>query len=74
MEGKLKTAKEGKRLKKEEKTLIKNTFILVFPSFILSIISMMPNSVYLSIVSIGLFFYQAILIQNYISAQINRQV
>ena len=56
-----------KELSSSEKKSIWTTFTLLFPSLILTIvIAIIPRSIEISLLSILLFFYQAILLKSFV--------
>ena len=65
----LKKAKagKGKELTKGEKQSVWTTFTLLFPSLLLTFISMIfERSIEISVIAILLFFYQGILLKSFV--------
>lgn len=59
--------KKIKRMDITEKKSILTTFLLLFPSMIIALIATVNQSNLLSGITIALFFYQAILLKNFVS-------
>ncbi len=55
-----------KELTETEKKSVLTTFILLFPSMIIAILTMAETSIFIGILAIALFCYQAILLKNFI--------
>ena len=66
-EMKAKKKKEGKKpISEKTKKSVLTSFILLFPSMMLAGLSMLESSTAMAALAIALFFYQAILIKNFI--------
>ena len=63
----IKKKKKQKELSTSEKKSIWTTFTLLFPSLLLTFISMIfERSIEISVIAILLFFYQAILLKSFV--------
>ena len=61
------STKKGKELTSNEKKSVWTTFTLLFPSLLLTFISMIfERSIEISVIAILLFFYQAILLKSFV--------
>ena len=59
--------RKGKELTSNEKKSVWTTFTLLFPSLLLTFISMIfERSIEISVIAILLFFYQAILLKSFV--------
>ena len=59
-----------KKVKPQERRVVLTTFLLIFPSLILAGIAAASTSVGYAAISLALWFYQAIVIQNYVKSNI----
>jgi len=55
-----------KELTKNEKKSVWTFFTLLFPSLLLCIIVTFPKSIEFSLIGLSLFFYQAVLLKNFV--------
>ncbi|MGC9309729.1 MAG: hypothetical protein ACP5D2_03490 [Candidatus Nanoarchaeia archaeon] len=62
--------KQDKEVSPDEKRVVLTTFILVFPSLILAGIAAASTSIGFAATALALWFYQAIIIQNYVRSNI----
>jgi len=58
--------KKGKVVTPKEKKSVLTAFILLFPSMILAGLTMVEPSIEFAFVAIALFFYQAVVLKNFI--------
>ena len=61
-----KTKKKKKHISEKAKKSVLTSFILLFPSMMLAGLSMLEPSIPMAAMAIALFFYQAVLIKNFI--------
>ena len=59
-----------KTINKTESKVVLTTFLLIFPSMILTGIATANSSIGYAAVALSLWFYQAILIQNYVKSNV----
>jgi len=64
--------KKGKKVKvkkpvtEQTKKSVLTSFILLFPALVIAGLSTLPPSTAMSVLAIALFFYQAVLIKNFV--------
>ena len=61
-----KKAKKKKEVTPIEKKAFLTSFIILFPAMILAMLTTVETSIFISVLAIALFFYQAILLKNFI--------
>ena len=62
--------KPKKKVNPTEKKVVLTTFLLLFPSLVIAAIAASSNSIGYAVISLALWFYQAIVIQNYVKSNI----
>ncbi len=61
-----KKEKKKKELTPVEKKSVLTTFILLFPTMLITILTTRPTSIFISVFALALFVFQAILIKNFV--------
>ena len=62
----MKKKKEKKQINEKERKTVLTFFILLFPSMMITGLTTVPSSLFNTFLAIALFFYQAILLKNFV--------
>lgn len=62
----MKKKKKRKPVTEKERKTVLTFFIILFPSMIITGLATIPNSIFNTLLAIALFFYQAILLKNFV--------
>lgn len=59
--------KERKEVTPIEQKSVLTTFVLLFPSMLIALIAIVHSSIFIAVLAIALFCYQAILLKSFVS-------
>lgn len=62
-------AKPTQEIIEDKKRVILNLFVLCFPALIIAMLTMFPKSILNSAIATLMFFYQAVLLKNFIETK-----
>lgn len=65
--------KDKQEVTKEQKRAVLTTFLLLFPSLVIAGLTALPPSAEMSALAIAMFFYQAILLKNFVDDQFSTE-